>query len=176
MRKFDIRSGVSISFVGILAIVVFFNQESAMGIIKQVLEQSYLKIFLNIVIVVIVLTHTIKVRSQEDATGFLVKSGFLPIDMFSTIGTYMAVSSTACSLLEGAFLQQFYEIGYFLKFSQLDIYILFGVSALLLWYVALHMYQLGVDLLFPLEKVQISTEEMHNKSGKTESSKAGAST
>lgn len=62
---------------------------------KQVLENSYLKIFLNIVIVVIVLTHTIKVSLQEDAAGFLVKSGFLPIDMFSTIGTYMAVSSTA---------------------------------------------------------------------------------
>ncbi|UKE83561.2 hypothetical protein PJ912_22625 [Pectobacterium colocasium] len=174
MRKFDIGSGISISFVGILAAVAFFNQESSMGIMKLALEKGYLKVFLNIVIVVIVFTHTVKVRSQEDAAGFLVKSGFLPIDMFSTIGTYIAVSSTACSLLEGAILQQFYQINYFLKFSQLDIYILLGVSALLLWYVILHMYQLGVDLLFPVAKVQISTEEMHKKSGQTDSSKAGA--
>lgn len=175
MRKFDIGSGFSILFLGILVAAVYFYQENVMGIMKFILENSYLKIVLNIVIVVIVSTHSIKIRSQEDAVGLLIKVGFLPIDIFLTIGTYIAVSSTACSLLESAFLQKFFQTTYFLKFDQLDIYVLLGVSALLLWYVVFHMYQLGVDLLFPVAKVQSSTEEMHNKSGKADSSKVGAS-
>lgn len=87
----------------------------------------------------------------------------------------MAVSTTACSLLEGAFLQQFYDATYFLKFDQLDIYVLIGVSALLLWYVVLHIYQLGVELLFPVSTPELSTEELHNKSRQLDASRADAS-
>ncbi|MFJ5361895.1 hypothetical protein ACIPUG_13170 [Pectobacterium sp. CHL-2024] len=174
MRKFDIGSGVSILFLGVLVVIVYFYQENVMGTMRLIFENSYLKITLNIAIMVIVFTHSVKIRAQEDSVGLLIKVGFLPIDIFLTIGTYIAVSSTACSLLEGAFLQKFYQTTYFLKFDQLDIYVLLGVSALLLWYVVFHMYQLVVDLLFPVEKVQRSTEEMHNKSGQTDSGKAGA--
>ena len=175
MRRFDLGSGISISFVGVLALVTYFYQDNAMGAMRLVLENGYLKIFLNMAIVVIVLTHAIKVGSQGDSTELIVKSGFLPIDIFLTVGTYTAVSMTACSLLEGAFLQQFYQIQYFLKFGQLDIYVLLGVSALLLWYVALHMYKLGVELLFPVVEVRLSTEEMHDKSKRNSDNETRAS-
>ncbi|MDD8060782.1 hypothetical protein [Shewanella metallivivens] len=175
MRRFDIGSGISIVFVAVLAAVAYFYQDVAMGTMRQALENGYLKIFLNMIILIIVLTHTIKVQAQSSSRSLLVKSGFLPVDMSLTIGTYMAVSTTACSLLEGAFLQQFYDVTYFLKFDQLDIYVLIGVSALLLWYVALHMYQIGVELLFPVATPELSTEEMHNKSRQSDASRTGAS-
>lgn len=175
MRRFDVSSGISIVFVATLATVAYFYQDIAMGVMRQVLEKGYLKIFLNMAIGIIVFTHSIKVQAQSSSRSLLVKSGFLPIDIFLTIGTYMAVSMTACSLLEGAFLQKFYDVTYFLKFDQLDIYVLIGVSVLLLWYVALHIYQLGVELLFPVVTPQLSTEDMHNKSRQADASRVGAS-
>ncbi|QYJ85648.1 hypothetical protein K0I73_15895 [Shewanella mesophila] len=175
MRKFDFSSGISIIFVAALATVAYFYQDIAMGTVRLILEKGYLKIFLNMAIGIIVFTHSLKVQSQNSSRSLLVKSGFLPIDISLTIGTYMAVSTTACSLLEGAFLQQFYDVTYFLKFDQLDIYVLIGVSALLLWYVALHIYQLGVELLFPVVTPELSSEVMHNKSRQQDASKAGAS-
>lgn len=175
MRKFDVGSGISIIFVAALAAVAYFYQDIAMGSMRLILENAYLKIFLNMAIGIIVFTHSIKVQAQSSSRSLLVKSGFLPIDISLTIGTYMAVSTTACSLLEGAFLQQFYDVTYFLKFDQLDIYVLIGVSALLLWYVALHIYQLGVELLFPVVTPELSSELMHNNSRQPDASGAGAS-
>lgn len=175
MRKFDVGSGISIIFVAALAAISYFYKDIAMSTMGLALENGYLEIFLNMAIVIIVFTHSIKVQAQSSNRSLLVRSGFLPIDIFLTIGTYMAVSTTACSLLEGAFLQQFYDVIYFLKFDQLDIYVLIGVSALLLWYVALHVYQLGIELLFPVAITELSTEEMHNKSSLSNAGKAGTS-
>ena len=175
MRKFDVSSGISIIFVATLAAFAYFFQDIVMGTMHLIFEKSYLKIFLNMAIGIIVFTHSIKVQAHSSSRSLLFKSGFLPVDISLTIGTYMAVSTTACSLLEGAFLQQFYDITYFLKFDQLDIYVLIGVSALLLWYVALHLYQLGVELLFPVVTPEISTEVMHNKSGQPVASRTSAS-
>ena len=166
MRSFDYSSAFSIVFVAVLAIVAYSYQDQAMNFTRLILEKGYLKIFLNMAIVIVVFTHSVRVKPQSDTASLLVKSGFLPIDIFLTVSTYIAVSTTACSLLEGAFLQQFFQEAYFLKFGQLDIYVLLGVSALLLWYVALHMYQLGRELLFPMAKPEPSTQEMHNNSSK----------
>lgn len=76
MRKFDVGSGISIIFVAVLAAVAYFYQDTAMGTMRLVLENGYLKIFLNMAIGIIIITHSIKVQAQSSSRSLLVKSGF----------------------------------------------------------------------------------------------------
>jgi len=162
-KRIDLSSVVALLVVSVFACISYFNQDNAMNIIRVVLENGYLKSAIVIGIVVIIVTHSIRVKSKKDNGVFIIKSGFKPLDVFLSCGTYIAVSSTACSLMEGAFVQQFFgDIQYFTQFSNLDVYVLLGVASLLIWYVVFHMYTLAGELVFNASEVSPSDKNMHN--------------
>ncbi|WP_152960817.1 hypothetical protein [Pseudoalteromonas sp. P1-9] len=100
----------------------------------------------------------IRVNSKTKSSIFMFRSGFPVIDSVLNWATYYSVTSTACVLLEGAYLQKFYNIQYYTKFNGLDINVMLGVCALLLWYVSLHIFKMGQELLFKPEEVVIAAE------------------
>ncbi len=161
MHKIDKSSLLAILFVAALAIASFLFKKELMGFTRVVLENGELKAILLICISVIVVSHSIKIKPENDSSNVMIRSGVLPLDICLTLGTYIAITTTACSLLEGAFVQQFFGVEYFTKFEDLDIYVLLGVAALLLWYVVFHMYKMISELLFNTEKVSKSSIENH---------------
>lgn len=167
MNRVDKSSLLAMVFVAFLAITTYFFQSEVMSSMRLILEKGQLQAVLLIVTVIIILSHAIKIKSTSDSSNVMIRSGLVPLDIFLTLSTYTAVTTTACSLLEGAFIQKFYGVKYFNKFSGLDIYVLLGVAALLLWYVAFHMYKMCVELLFRAEIVSISTEKKHKNSIQT---------
>ena len=164
MSRIDKSSLLAIVFVAILAISATIFKDFLMQFTRSVLENGHLKIVLLIAVTIIVFSHSIKIKPKNDSSNVMIRSRLAPLDIFLTLGTYIAVTSTACSLLEGAFIQQFFGVKYFNEFESLDIYVLLGVAALLLWYVAFHMYKMFIELLFNTTEVLKSSEEMHKKS------------
>ena len=162
MRRPDMGSIYAAVIIGVLACGSFFFKNEAMNFMRLILEKDYLNSCLILVILIIVVTHAIKVKPQKTSEKTLIRSGFIPLDIFLTLGTYIAVTKTACSLLEGAFIQNFYDVVYFTRFSSLDIYVLLGVSAFLIWYVLLDIYKLSIELFFPLETPKLSDASKHN--------------
>lgn len=161
MRQPDIGSILAAMFVGLLAVCSYFFQREAMNMLRVVLEKGHLTTLLILIVMVIVITHSIKVKPQNSSGNFFIRSGLIPLDIVLTLSTYIAISTTACALLEGAFVQKFYGVTYFTKFSDLDVYVLLGVSALLIWYVLFHMYKLAVELFFPSETPILSSAKQH---------------
>lgn len=163
MDKINKSSLIAILFVAILAVTSFLFKTELMNFIRIVFENGQFKAVLLMLVSVVVISHSIKVKPENDSSNVMIRSGLLPLDIFLTLGTYVAVTTTACSLLEGAFLQNFFGVEYFSKFEDLDVYVLLGVAALLLWYVAFHMFKMVSELLFNTEQVSRATLEMHNK-------------
>ena len=159
MTNVDKSSLAAMIFIAALAITAFFFQNEVMKFLRLILEKGHLKSILIIVVAVIIISHSVKVKPNNDSSNVMIRSGLVPLDIFLTLSTYVAVTTTACSLLEGAFIQQFYDVQYFSKFNDLDVYVLLGVAALLLWYVAFHMYKMFFDLLFKTETVTSSNKE-----------------
>ncbi|WP_323898876.1 hypothetical protein [Aeromonas caviae] len=161
MRQPDRGSILAAMFVGFLAICSYFFQHEAMNMLKVFLEKGHLTALLVLTVMIIVITHSIKVKPQNSSGNAFIRSGLIPLDIVLTLSTYIAVSTTACALLEGAFVQKFYGVTYFTKFSDLDVHVLLGVSALLIWYVLFHMYKLAVELFFPSETPVLSSAKKH---------------
>lgn len=175
MSQLDTSSLLSTCFIAALSILTYFFQSEVLDFLRLILEKKYLKSILIITVSIIVVSHSIRISPDNDSAGVMIRSGLVPLDLFLTLGTYIAITTTACSLLEGAFIQQFFsDVEYFTKFRDLDIYVLLGVSALLLWYVVFHMYKMGLELFFKRENISKSTQEQHNKSNQSEDQKARA--
>lgn len=163
MRQPDRGSMLAAAFVGLLAIGSYFYQYEAMDMLRVILEKGHLTALLVLTVMIIVVTHAIKVKPQNSNGNVFIRSGLIPLDIVLTLSTYIAVSTTACALLEGAFVQKFYGVTYFTKFSDLDVYVLLGVSALLIWYVLFHMYKLAIELFFPSETPMLSIVKQHER-------------
>lgn len=163
MNKLDGCSIAAFIAVALLAGAAYVFHSEVMIYVRLVLETGHLSTGIVLIVFVIVTTHSIKVKNRYENGVFVIKSGFIILDVFLTFGTYYAVATTACSLLEGAVIQQFFgDVTYFTKFDQLDIYVLLGVASLLLWYVIIHMYILSRELFFKDSPYEASTEERHS--------------
>lgn len=176
MNRLDGRSIAALIGVAALAGAAYIFHSTVMKNVRIVLEAGHLRTGMILVVFIVVATHSIKVKSRAENGVFVIRSGFIPLDVFLTFSTYSAVATTACSLLEGAVIQQFFgDVTYFTKFDQLDIYVLLGVASLLLWYVILHMYILARELFFKDTPYEVSTEERHNKAIQPTATVASAS-
>ncbi len=161
MSQLNRSSVIALIGVAVFAVSAYISQSEIMRYVRVVLEEGYLRMGIILMIFTIVTVHVIKIKSKFANKVFVVESGFTFLDGFLTFGTYSAVTTTACSLLEGAVIQQFFgDIIYFSKFNQVDIYVLLGVSGLLLWYVILHMYILARELLFKNSSYEVVNEEL----------------
>lgn len=164
MKRVDFNSLMALIFVGVLAALAYFFQDALKSNLRFILEGGFLEVFLVISVAVVVLSHSLKVNESDENSPLIFKSGFKPLDVFLTVGTYVAITSTACSLLEGAYIQQVFGVEYFTKFGELDINVLIGVSALLMWYVIFHMYKMLKELLFIPEEVSTLSDGASEKS------------
>jgi len=164
IKTIDLSSVAALTIVTLLALISYFYQETAMQLIRLILEAGYLNNVIIYSVVIIIFTHSIKVKNKKDNGVFIIRSGFVPLDVFLSCSTYIAVSTTACSLMEGAFVQQFFgDVQYFTQFTNLDVYVLLGVAALLIWYVIFHMYTLAGELVFNASSITASNKDMHIK-------------
>lgn len=151
MKNMSKSSLIAIFVVSILAILALVFDSQVMSLTKSALENGYIKSGMILAVVIVVVSHSIMIKENSNSP-LVMKFGIKPLDAFLTIGTYSAISSTACSLLEGAFIQFFFETPiYFTRFQSLDLFVLLGVSALLLWYVIFHLYLLTKEFLFITE-------------------------
>ena len=153
MGRINKGSLLAILFVSVLAIASYSFKIELMKTTRAILENELFKNIPAICISIIVISHSIKTKPENDSSNVMIRSGFRLLDTFLTLGTYILVTRTACSLLEGAFVQTFFDVEYFAKFNELDVYVLLGVVALLLWYVAFNMYKMINELLFNRETI-----------------------
>ncbi|KXO10079.1 hypothetical protein AKG98_863 [Moritella sp. JT01] len=129
---------VLFSALGLVAMCIIFslNQVLIMLGIRYLLESGYLMGACTIFVFVSIICHGVYVNESvlEDVPMF--KSNQLWIlEILVNIATYVAITSTAITLLKALYIQQFYgDIQYFLEFKSYDIYTMFGVSCALLWF------------------------------------------
>lgn len=143
--------------IALLAFVAYYYQEAVSSYIRIILERGYLKVLLSIFVIAIVTVHSFRVK-EIPSDRMVITTGFKQFDAIMTIMTYTAIVTTASSLLEGAFIQKFYDDAvYFTKFNSYDIGVLLAVSALLLWYVLFHVYILARELFFPKYRPVVSS-------------------
>ena len=148
VNKVDTKSVLSLLTVLALAGTTTVFKDEVFKFVRLALESDTINTLLSIVIVAAVFIHTVKIKDRSDTKAYIINSKFAPLDMILSMGSYLAVSRTATSLIEGAFIQEFYGTPtYFAKFNQLDIYVLIGVSGLLLWHVIWNMYLLITDIV-----------------------------
>ena len=165
MNRIDGKWTVSFLVVMVLAVSAYVYESEVMQYVRIILESGYLKASFMLPILVIVFMHAIKMEAPMDNSVFVVRLGFVPLDVVLTSATYCAVAATACSLLEGAVVQQYFgDVEYFANFESLDIWVILGVSVLLLWYVILHMYILARELFFRGVPYKVSTKGWHDAS------------
>ena len=161
MQHFDKGSIPLFLFVATLATIAYLFDDELMIFIRFILEEGHLNNILVLVVCIVVITHVIKVQSKSSA--LMLKSGYTVFDLVLNLVTYYSVTSTACSLLEGAYLQKFYEIEYFTKFKEIDINVLLGVCALLLWYVLLHAYKMSQEIFFKPSHITATNPQLQQE-------------
>jgi hypothetical protein len=146
-------------FLLALIVVTSANKVEVMLGVRWLLESGWFKGILLSYICVTIISHSITVKESDllDIPLFRTQIN-KPLDTVLTIGTYVAVASTATTLLKGAYIQQFYgDIIYFREFGKLDIYSLLGVASLLLWYVLFHTSRMFKEALFISVKAEKAT-------------------
>ena len=87
MTKIDKSSLLAIIFVATLAITTYFFQGDVMKFLRLILEQGHLKSLLIIVVAVIIISHSIKVKPNNDSSNIMIRSGLVPLDIFLTLST-----------------------------------------------------------------------------------------
>ncbi|EGQ9702640.1 hypothetical protein FWP48_25060, partial [Vibrio parahaemolyticus] len=65
MRQPDRGSILAAAFVGLLAIGSYFYQNEAMDMLRVILEKGHLTALLVLTVMIIVVTHAIKVKPQN---------------------------------------------------------------------------------------------------------------
>ncbi|MDE1327019.1 hypothetical protein L9W97_17980 [Vibrio aestuarianus] len=132
------KSKVILAVLLLTALCILFAvyQEDVMFRIKWLLESSILKIGCIIFVIVSILCHSLFVPETELEDVPLFKGNQLaPLIVIANISTYVAISSTATTLLKAIYLQKFYaESKYFYQFENYDVNIMFAGCLVLLWF------------------------------------------
>ncbi len=112
MTKVDKSSLIAMIFIAILDVRTYFFQNEVMKFLRLILEKGYLKSILIIIVAVIIISHSLKVKPNNDSSNVMIRS----VGIFLTLSTYVAVTTTACSLLESAFLIKIFWKSFSLPF------------------------------------------------------------
>ena len=121
MTKVDKSSLIAMIFIAILDVRTYFFQNEVMKFLRLILEKGYLKsnsmvlnggYILIIIVAVIIISHSLKVKPNNDSSNVMIRS----VGIFLTLSTYVAVTTTACSLLESAFLIKIFWKSFSLPF------------------------------------------------------------
>lgn len=144
MNKKVIRS---IVIMIILSISYINFEDTYKNGIKFLFEGDY---FLWIYTIAVVIAFSIhfwyKIETSSDLKMF--KSEIAIFDSISNITTFLAIGSTALTLLKGIYLQKFFKVVYFINFADFDLGIIFAVSCALLWLVIVRIAGLYKEALY----------------------------
>ncbi len=138
--RFEFRFRLAFIAVIVVIICVFFEfrSESIKCFLRYLLESDLLFKLLSFYVIPVVVTYGINVPGDilEDIPVFRLQLT-KPIDIALNLGTFMAMSRTGASLLEGTYMEIFFgkDKQYFAEFDKLDVYVLMGLAWFLLWYV-----------------------------------------
>lgn len=150
MKRINSKVLLSMIFLILLSSSAIVFKKDVMDSIRWLLESGWLRVGLLMYIVVTIIIHSFFIEETYLSDVPLFQSRISkPLYIFLTIGTYAAVTSTAVTLLKGAYIQQFYgDVIYFNEFEKIDIYALLGVATLLLWYAIFNTSRLLKEALF----------------------------
>ncbi|EOB6680487.1 hypothetical protein [Vibrio campbellii] len=143
----------------VLAVVCFLftvNQDTAMQYIRDFLESGYLMIICLIFVVVSIVCHASFVPESNLDVPMFKSNQMWILEVIVNIATYTAITSTAITLLKAIYIQQFYgDIQYFHQFESYDIYTMFAVSGVLLWFSMFKCWQLFYEALKTTESAKV---------------------
>ena len=126
---------ISAVFLFLISISILFYKIEIMEGITILLKSNYLRYACLIFIFISIVCNTYYVpESTLENVPMFKSNSYRFFEGVLNFATYSAVASTAISLLKGLYLQTVNNELYFLKFSDYDIYIMFAVSGLLLWF------------------------------------------
>ncbi len=109
-----------------------------------------------IFVVVSVICHTMFVPETTLDVPMFKSNQLWILEVIVNIATYAAITSTAITLLKAIYIQQFYgDIQYFHQFENYDIYTMFAVSGVLLWFSMFKCWQLFHEALNTNEGVLV---------------------
>lgn len=130
-------------FLGALCILFTLNKLEVMAGIRFLLESGYMMKVCVIFSVVSICCHTFFVSESNLDVPMFKSNQLWILELIVNVATYVAISSTAVTLLKALYIQEFYgDIQYFLEFRNYDIYTMFGVSGVLLWFSMFKCWQL----------------------------------
>lgn len=123
-------------FLTIVCILFTVFQVEIMLKIKWLLENSILKIGCIIFVIVSISCHALIVPETElDDVSLFKGNKIAPLIVIANISTYVAISSTATTLLKAIYLQKFFnDSKYFYQFEDYDVYVMFAGCLVLLWF------------------------------------------
>jgi hypothetical protein len=145
MNKKVICSGI---FLFVLCIFYFYWKSEFQEAIKFLFESNYLWRAYNITVIIIFALHGFFVNSSESYDFKLLKSEMVLFDSIVNMATYIAVGSTALSLLKGIYLQEVFNSTYFINFEKYDLFTMIGVSVVLLWFSITRVWKVAIEVLY----------------------------
>ncbi len=153
----QVNKNVIYAAIGLLLLSLayqFFENEFKEAI-KYLFETNYLWNGYNFIVVVVFFLHALFINNSQ-SYDFNVLKGELPfLDAFLNVATYIAVGSTALSLLKGIYLQEVFEVIYFKNYQNYDLYAMIGVSVILLWFSITRVWRVGVEVVYHKPSQQI---------------------
>jgi hypothetical protein len=139
---------LSALLLAILCILFSANQEQVMSGTRFLLESGYLMMACLTFVVVSIFCHTLFVTESTLEVPMFKSNQLWLLEIAVNIATYTAITSTAITLLKALYIQEFYgDVQYFLEFKNYDIYTMFGVSGVLLWFSMFKCWQLFHEAL-----------------------------
>lgn len=131
--------------------VLAIYKEEAKDVVKNLFEVGLLSYVIWIYVTVSVLAHGYFI-SQVSTSQFEKIT-----DIIFSIATYGLAGTTSLTLLQGVFLQYFYEVQWFSNFGNLDLASVGLVSVYLLIYCGINTSRMLSDVLFQVQASDAET-------------------
>ena len=134
-----------------LCVVFIFLKDTVMSCIRYFLEAEKVKFIFTALMFTMISYYSIFNKHETDNTNicfYRFKNNFWLLHLLLNSCTYISIFLTAFSLLKGTYIQKFYgDKIYFLELQAYDIYVMFGVSLILLWYALYNCVQLFIEVV-----------------------------
>lgn len=158
---FELLKKLNIKFLSILMIftIAFFYildvqsasemQSLLIQSIRDFLSWEKLILIVNLAIFTVICGHAITVQETNNKETIIFRTPIKILNTALEVATHVSISSSAITLLKGAFIQHFFDDkSYFLEFDKIDVVLLIVVSLILLWYVGSTVFIMLKEALF----------------------------
>lgn len=147
MKKIDLVTLVQLLFLMAMVALSFFFSAELIEVTRKALLKSYLEYALLGLGFSIIPLYFYKSQSASDVNLLRIKTGNWLADIVVQCGTHFSLTTTACALFEGIFMQRVYGEVYFVEFGQVDIFVMVGLVGWLFWYTLAQLFRMGQEIL-----------------------------